>query len=319
VFAAGTRVPPTDLPDRDEALVRINPGRTWAAQIHELGIITGTHPLSLDEINKKTFPVRKRGARTGVTGGVVLGYAVKVGDPTYTKLLTVKPNPQNPPAGQKYYFTDHGDSGSAVVDDLGQKDADGNETAINVVGLLWGGSDEGYGLVLPIQDVLGRFAKDTPPINLEVATFGKYSGVQTVPMTAIAQPQFQGADDPALTKLATDAEQSEAGRLLSALWQQHSEELVGLVRGNRRVQLSWHRSGAAGVFQLLGRMLKEPELELPERLNGQPIDNGVDDLHRVLREQGGPELRTALDRAHGALPNLAGLTYAGIVDALGRV
>jgi hypothetical protein len=250
---------------------------------------------------------------------VVLGYAVKVGDPTYTKLLTVKPNPQNPPAGQKYYFTDHGDSGSAVVDDLGQKDADGNETAINVVGLLWGGSDEGYGLVLPIQDVLGRFAKDTPPINLEVATFGKYSGVQTVPMTAIAQPQFQGADDPALTKLATDAEQSEAGRLLSALWQQHSEELVGLVRGNRRVQLSWHRSGAAGVFQLLGRMLKEPELELPERINGQPIDNGVDDLHRVLREQAGPQLRTALDRAHGALPNLAGLTYAGIVDALGRV
>ena len=61
-----------DLDDGiDEAVIRLDPGMQWQAEIADIGFVTGTHEITLAEVTSQPYNVRKRGARTLLTGGVV--------------------------------------------------------------------------------------------------------------------------------------------------------------------------------------------------------------------------------------------------------
>ncbi|MGP3690083.1 hypothetical protein ACTVZO_36215 [Streptomyces sp. IBSNAI002] len=312
--------------DRDEGLLRIHPGRTWKPAIRGIGEITGVHTITPFEASVENYQVRKVGARTGKTGGTVTGL---FDTPQRAEnLLLVKPNPH--PAQHAYdtlHFAYQGDSGSAMVNDLGTTDPDG-KPVVEVVGLIYAiaaSSLPFLTFVLPIQKVIERFFAHEG-LLLTVATIRNSHPVNTVPkpppgsLDPLAGAPADGV--PAalghLAGLQQDLEGSPAGRLLHALWRDHREELAGLVRHNRRVTVAWHRGGGPGLVQLLIRLPRQAGLALPETLAGRPVDECVDQLHREIREHAGPALKTALDRAHSALPRLAGLTYPQLIDALAR-
>ena len=71
---------------------------------------------TLAEAQTQSFPVRKRGGRTRLTGGVVIG--LQATGPDVENLLVIRPN-ANPAAtsGSVVFFAAEGDSGSALVDD----------------------------------------------------------------------------------------------------------------------------------------------------------------------------------------------------------
>ena len=321
----------------DAALIQLKPGLEWTADVLDIGPLAGEHPVNATEA--ATHPaVRKRGARSRLSGGAIdsIGANVTVDGISYSNVTIVMPN-LNPALASTdpFFFGQHGDSGSVVVNDANQ-----------VVGIFFALPNAPYagsvaGWVLPLEDIKSGLAAQSVPVKVAVAaTAGIVNTVPGAAMVAMPEelaPTLIGAragaearerlvaiglplgEDPpaaALQRLEGDLERSARGRGLVTFWLRHQRELLELINSNRRVATTWHRSGASGLFQLLTRMLSQPDLAVPETINGQPVDQCVDTVCAVLDKFGSPRLREDLARARTALPALGGLTYPRICSAL---
>jgi hypothetical protein len=337
-YAGGNRVgPPNGSPDRDEAVLRVSAGMKWRADIMGIGTngadgpVAGTHQVTTNEANSGTYPVRKRGKRTRLTGGIV---STLVSGPTITdNVLVVNPNPAPSPGTS--FFDWHGDSGSVLINDAGQ-----------VVGLVYSTDDAGHGYALMIGGVLSRLSADLGAgVTLDVATAAvagidhtvSGAAMAAVPhevVSALAGEQASADRTPVLAAVGQwalpeppptsfghveeDLVRSPSGRRLAAMWQEHEAELIRLVNTNRRLTAVWHRSGAAAIFQLLLRMTIDPAVRMPETVNGQPLAACVERVHALLARTASPRLRTELDWVRSWLPAIAGLTYPQILQTLDR-
>jgi len=156
---------------RDEALVQLLPGMTWMADITEIGAVAGTHAVTDAEAATGTYAVSKYGARTRLTGGTVSAIEVETENGP-DRQIVVAPNAHPDPGGRTVFFSYEGDSGSVLVNDDRE-----------VVGLVWSRDDSGNGYAWPIEEVLGRFAGESLPV--EVATAASTGVVHTVPGAAM--------------------------------------------------------------------------------------------------------------------------------------
>jgi len=336
---------------RDAALVRLDPGTQWKAEILEIGAVRGTHTITVAEAATGTFAVRKRGARSGLTGGTVdsIGTTWTIEGQQFTNLIVVRPTPDpSLPAGRRIYFQQGGDSGALLVDDAAQ-----------VVGLMKAKGDVSanvsVGAAIAIENVLNGF-QTNEAITATVATATTTGVVNTVPGSAMvalpvealalldpagdrytpggAQQGSQGVPirvpvgsetfgdlglEPrlALARVQRDLDRSETGRFLICLWLGHQDELLRLINENRRVAAVWHRSGASALVGLLARMVGQPEVALPETLHGHPVRRTLEQMREVLLRFGSPRLRADLERAQDALPDPGGRTYPQLIAALG--
>ncbi len=125
----------------DGAVVSIDSGRASSAAVAEIGTIKGSKAATLG------MPVRKRGRTTGLTYGSVDGLSLAVnidyGDGIGVKTLTDQISIAADTT-KNAMFSDHGDSGSVIVDDNGY-----------VVGLLFAGAGAGT-VANPIASVLSE-------------------------------------------------------------------------------------------------------------------------------------------------------------------
>jgi hypothetical protein len=125
----------------DGAVVSIDPGRANSCTIAEIGNVTGTTTATLG------MPVRKRGRTTGLTYGSVDGLNASVnvdyGDGLGVHLLTNQVS-IHADTTRNAMFSDHGDSGSVIVDDTG-----------HVVALLFAGAGANT-MANPIAAVLSE-------------------------------------------------------------------------------------------------------------------------------------------------------------------
>jgi len=322
---------------RDEALVRLSSGMKWKTQITEIGLVAGKHPLSeTDVIDGYPYKVAKRGAHTGLTGGYLLAHRVTTRE--LDDLIIIKPNPNSDAGpGDVVFFAYEGDSGSALVN-----------SANEVVGLVARRDEHGFGYAYHIDAVLSRL-NDIDKIAVDVASSTDLNEIHTVPGgTSVAVPvevaervaadpvdalAFTGANGRAplgrpwfsdlpptatiMGRVRADLAASGSGRLLLEFWQTHHGELTDLIERDRHVTIIWHRGGGAALTQLLLRLPADRSRALPATLYGEPLMRSVDRLHTVVARSASEHLRTDLDRVRAVMPDLAGLTYAEIVAALG--
>lgn len=324
----------------DVGLVQLDPGTQWKADILEIGAVAGKHTITPAEAGSH-IAVRKRGERSGVTGGTIdsIGMTTTVSGITRNNTIIVAPNPDPAqPTGTALFFDQPGDSGSALVNDANE-----------VVGVVFarpdpdGPPNPGYhglveGWALPIDDIISAVAAhDALTVDVAVAVMpgivNTVPGAAMVAVPAELAPALHGSLAPvlvpvggaqlkvppqaALARLEHDLDRSERGRALVTLWLEHQAELLRLLNSNRRVATVWHRSGGAALFQLLTRMLSDPELVLPTSLHGEPLASCIDRLCAVFDRFASPALRSALAREHDGLPDLGGLSYPGLCTALG--
>jgi hypothetical protein len=336
---------------RDAGVTRLDSGTEWLAEIFEIGPVRGSHAITPTEAGATPrYQVRKRGIRSGLTGGFVesIGTTVRIENGAQVQNATVvKPNPDpSLPANTQLHFVQGGDSGSALVNQAGE-----------VVGLIFAeaktpAAELGKGWALPI----GRPAIAADPaipgvltslqsqdqLTLKVATATTAGDVRTVPGAAMvsvppelvpaltgtteplkvpaAKPWLPGIAPPSdldLADLRADLGRSSAGRSLATLWLRHQHELLRLINTNRRVAAGWHRGGGSALFQMLVRMMRQPTLALPGAVHGVPMAACLDRLHDVFASFGSATLRADLTSARAALPDPAGLTYPQIIAALG--
>ncbi|MEV4052829.1 hypothetical protein AB0J55_16735 [Amycolatopsis sp. NPDC049688] len=347
VYVAGERTA-----NSDQAIVRLSAGEKWVAEIVDIGVVKGTHVLTAIDAVVNT-PVRKRGARTRLTGGIVtdVGGLDPSGD--LSVLVKANDNPDRKP-NELLFFVDQGDSGSVLVDDdnkvcalLYARELTGAEVTAGggtPSPLPPDGIERPKAYAYPINDVLTRFANGPSGRPLEVATATAPNQVHTVPGAStvavpaelaatiadddflgeglrapVGRPWFAGNPPPAETVAAVRAQlaRSAAGQLLAELTDRRRAEVTRLVRTDRRVAIAWHRGGGAALFQLLLRMLARPEVEMPSTIAGTPVLDVVDDLIRILSERGSPGLATDLRLGRAVLPDPAGRTLPEIMAGLG--
>lgn len=134
----------------DGALISIDPGNATSCEVDEIGPVRGTKKAALGMV------VRKRGRTTGLTHGSVDGVSgtVRVDYGDGLGLRTLKNQVSiTADASQNSLFSDHGDSGSVIVDGDGF-----------VVGLLFAGSGSSTS-ANPIAAVLSE-------LNISMCTSG---------------------------------------------------------------------------------------------------------------------------------------------------
>lgn len=346
--------------DWDAAVARLDGGTSYAFDLRRASVpasgdpgdddvaVAGLAPQPTDQqLADRSYLVRKRGARTGLTGGFVVAAHCEVlfagpppdGGPTRVwareaLVFAPRPNPQVP-AGEHTHYLAEGDSGSVTVD-----------TANRVLGLNFGRALAGvlrpelpnppanvyFGLAFPISTVLSRFAG--LGLNLAVGTATEPGQDHTVPgrptvttlvdgervVVPVPEPVAvttgAGAAPAGADRLGADLEATAGGRELLAFWRAHAAELRRLVNTDRRVAAVWHRSGGSAVYQVLLRGLHSGTLAIPATVNDRPLGHCLDRLHDALRAAAGEPLRAALDRLRHRLPALAGLSYPQLLAAL---
>ncbi|MCX4554845.1 hypothetical protein OHA02_01330 [Streptomyces phaeochromogenes] len=167
---------------RDAALVQLDVGTRWRAEIVGIGPVTGLYTVKVEDARRLAYQVRKKGARTRLTGGIVESVNTTVTAKTDGVLTTrnnvmvIMPNPNDKiRAGQTLIFADGGDSGSVVVNDNAE-----------VVALHYGSDEPAPGVTvrkgcaLPIDQILKRF-QDLEGLPVQLATATKNGQVRVVP------------------------------------------------------------------------------------------------------------------------------------------
>ncbi|GAB2831305.1 hypothetical protein GCM10027176_39550 [Actinoallomurus bryophytorum] len=305
---------------RDAALIQLDPGTKWLPEIVGLGPLGGSRPASIAEIAAGTLRVRKRGAHTTLTGGVlnVAHMTITVEGATRNNVMVATPNP-NPllGAGEDLFFSQGGDSGSVLVDD------DAVVVALHYAGLKLPGNIH-IGFELPIEDILASFGGNEQ-LPLRVATATTNGDVHVVPGTRPLDaprdllPSPDGTLPPledVLARVGSDLERSAAGRDLIDLWLDHHDELLRLVDERRRVTIAWHRGGGPVLMHALLHAVADPAVTMPQAVNGESTARRLDRILTAFHAAASPELRRALDRTREALPDPAGLTYPQLLTAL---
>lgn len=135
----------------DGALCTLS-GRKADCSIVDIGPVKGVADPALNA------PVRKRGRTTlltygfvdSINGTVKIDYGDGIGVKTLTNQVGIRPD-----TAHNTQFSDHGDSGSVVVD-----------AGDNIIGLLFAGSSDGFAYINHISDVLSE-------LNIQVCTTAK--------------------------------------------------------------------------------------------------------------------------------------------------
>jgi hypothetical protein len=208
---------------RDAAAIRIHRSQEWLPAIKDIGFVTGTHTVTVAEAATGTYQVRKRGAKTRLTGGVVASIGTEnliLPDDRGSFDMVIKPNPHPAfPPSQQVFFAFFGDSGSVAVNE-------DNE----VIALLYRiesaapTSQFVKAIATPIHIVLDRFRK-FDRLDLEVAVAGPNptdaSERRTVPPAAgaaiLTANDLIAKGDPVHRRPLTGGSQIMAEPMLGAL------------------------------------------------------------------------------------------------------
>ena len=296
----------------DIAIIKVEAKQTYYPQIEDIGVVNGQHEVTAAEAVTGTFPVRKRGRTTRVTGGTIQGIHVNHISGTPQNYMAIMPNAS---ASGTSTFADFGDSGAAVVND-----------ANDIVGVLFGmwsltagQPGVGWGFAWAIQDVFARYLADG--IELGVAAGSALNEERTVQVSpfdtaADAQPHVVSQPSQVARKLENDLSQSDLGRLVTELWVKHLEELRTLVNGNMRVATRWQRTGGAALLQHALRSVYSPDVPVPYTIDGRATDECLRDVLDLFEKYGSYGLKQDIGAYRDLLPPVAGKSYNEILASL---
>jgi hypothetical protein len=298
----------------DAALIRLDPGTEWLAEIHQIGFVVGKYDLTLADAQPSTYQLRKRGRTLRLTGGPLQAIGVPgfITPPPGSALpnrhitngIMISPNPSLSDPAATVWFAQQGDSGAAVVN------ADNK-----IVGQIIGVNPQGWGIAQPIADVISTFAADG--VVMDVATATKLGDKRIVPNAAPDVAAPTGFELPAAVRqMQIDLDRTAQGRDLVSVWLRHSTELNQLVNHNRRVAVAWRRANGPEVLREVMRAADEPTFSLPATIDGEPADRVLLKFLRVTERYASPPLQCDLARHAAFLASLPGRSYEEIVRGL---
>jgi hypothetical protein len=294
----------------DVALIQLDPGLEWQATIEEIGLITGSHDLTVAEAASGTYQIRKRGITTRLTGGILqsIGTVGTTGARHYIDGVAVRPNPLTSNPAAPVVFSHAGDSGSAYVNDAGEV------VAIHFMGEHKPVATKGWGFGFPIGELTGKFwSARSQTLKLSVA--GNPNTVNIVPAASAIAGESQAPT--AGRQLQRDLDRSARGRALLQLWLRHSTELNAIVQHQRRAATVWHRQHGPELLRLLALAPYQPTLPLPAELGGRPLREGLELFLEQIERFASRDLRSDLAAHRSFILTLPGRSYEDVLQELG--
>jgi hypothetical protein len=294
----------------DVALIELKAGLEYRAEIEDIGAIKGTRAYSLmDLLAPNPILVRKRGIKTGSTLGTLValdevGENVSIGEEKtpqewhlyhryYSNAMRVK-SVNNLP------FSDHGDSGSAVVNEANE-----------VIGILFAGGGTETS-VTPIAQIEAAF-------DLSVVTAEVKGQINTVPVMhghAFAAVQGEPIFVDRLREVERELTATPEGRELAEVGRRHADEVVRLVNHNRRVGTVWRRNGGPELVQTALTMAQSGEKQVPQQINGRPIAECLRKMQEIFARYGSAQLAADLRRYGPRIIDLTKFEYPQLLAAL---
>ncbi len=301
----------------DGAIVALNPGLLYNNVVPSIGNIVGTQVIASGDprIVPGTLVVQKRGKRTFFTRGTVRQVNVPVSFSSLTiPLQNFELTIEIIPCAPFQYFAGEGDSGSVVVG------VDGN-----VVGLLFSGTHP----LLPtpnIQPVANASRIDLVLKELKIMIPSASNAPLTVPDTNHPATSPRPGDKVSASELhpATTAFEQQyadliatsAGRECFSTFERHQEELLRLVRKNRRIAAGWKRWKGWALIREASACAQNRGRRMPNVIGERPLEDVVERLHAVIGRYATPELKKDLDRYAPALARLGGVTFEELMVQL---
>ena len=296
--------------DLDAALIELDGGFQYRAEIEEIGAIKGTRTYTLIDLLQPTpILVRKRGRTTGRTLGV-LNDIDKVG-------LIADFDKENTPAKwilfQRFYtnvlqiisntktkIVEGGDSGSALVNDANE-----------IIGILFGGGDTDA-IATPIAEIAAAF-------DLSVETAAAVGEIKTVPATqghAFSIVEREPLFVDRLREMERELTATPVGRELVEVGRRHAHEVLGLVNQNRRVGTVWRRNGGPDFVQTALTLAQTGETDLPRQINGRTLAECLRKMQEMLTRYGSAQLAADLRRYGPRIIELTKFDYQQLLLAL---
>lgn len=307
------------------ALVRLGDDHQWLSEALEIGTLSDVHTLTALDVSSGTAHVRKYGAGSRLTGGLVTavgGVEGTLPPGVRADAILIRPHPNSRKPNDDICFSHSVDRGAVVVDELNR-----------VVGLLYdeidipdaNGRHVIHGVATPIQMALDQL-NAIAGINVKVATAQQVDTVQTVNNRTMASdgpapsiPPSRRLAPEARTRLEWLREellQTPGGQRVVALWAAHRREVRDLIDHNRKVATVWHRSGGPALLQALARASELRTPRIPTELNGVPVTACLERIARVFTRYGGEALRSDLARMRPLLPMIGGASLGDILSAV---
>jgi len=302
--------------DVDTALIELDPGTTYLADQLNFGPVKDYYFVQDFDIHPGPYPVKKSGAKTGKTHGNVtaldrVGYRSEDGPfhRQYSGVMTVAfdvDNEDNSPDADS--FSDHGDSGSAVLNS-------DNE----IIGTVFAHTDDGSGLVTPIQSIIKAF-------DITIATAQTAGQTQTVPPFArsmLPESRAPIAGGMPISKNILDVQQeivaTPAGKEYADAITQHAGEVQRIINTNRRVAAVWQRSGGPQIIQAALNVAQNRTQAFPAEIEGKPLTDCVAKIVKTLTRYASPALAASLGKYAPRIALIGGLTYAALLARLQTV
>jgi V8-like Glu-specific endopeptidase len=256
--------------------------------IIDLGDVTGTYTVTVEDATSGTYLVKKRGRTTKVTQGTV--YSIYLSG-TRTDGWEYQDQIGVEAAAPSTTVSQPGDSGSVFINDSNQ-----------VIGLLWGGDGETQSVASPIQAVMDQLG-----IVISVADSA----------AEIAEEEAATDRQTLTAAVLSDLQQSEQGRRYVEYYFRHHAEIRALVNTNRRVATAWHRNYGPEIFRSVIRLAQERESTLPEEIEGRPLALCLDGILGAFLKYGSPVLKKDIIMESPDASGLGGLSYEQLLERLG--
>ncbi|MBI1279614.1 MAG: hypothetical protein GC179_15915 [Anaerolineaceae bacterium] len=247
--------------------------------------------------------VSKVGATTDRTIGTIVSIThqsppnTAKGIPPRIRQILVKPDAEYP------IFQGKGDSGAVLVNP-------DNE----VIGLMWGAylnptdSLYGHGVACPIADVIAAMNIRFPVGSIQ--TSDVLHAIEATPQTLLERADGEALVDHLQVRLS----QSETGREILQLVQQHGDEIIDLINNNRAVTVTWHRKKGPAFLGAMGRSVKVATYKIPNEIDGVTRQQLFMSMATVLSEQGSSPLKQVIEKY--SLPLLLWMQQSDTVDEI---
>lgn len=314
----------------DAVIAKLNGERPAQQRIPGLGadrngnnvdMIFGPSPLRQDPETQEMFPVslndhvRKVGSSTNLTGGEIdfLGVDVppdpEANVPAMVNHIVVRPRQsesfkgrpaQNRDSGHDHHFCIHGDSGAVVIDDDNK-----------VAGLLirkglfrdeagkpprpaWEGNGGVFTDIHRIMSLLNITIPASEAAQRTQQTRGVVPGSAIFRMPSLSAPEAH--QRAVLESLKWELSSFPLGRALVLFAERYVDDIMQLVNHERRVTVVWHRARGPNFLALLLRGIDSLDQAIPQRVEGQSAQDGLEAMRRIIAETGAPELGAEVDR-----------------------
>jgi uncharacterized protein YwbE len=307
----------------DAAVVRLNAGLPWAADIEGIGAVSATRVVTEADLQAGEVIVRKRGTRTLLTRGVVRAIH-QAGATTTHEGVTIRLYDGQiavAPIPPFKAFIMAGDSGSAVVD-ASNRVVGINHSEVATARLQSNGEFfiiSAFGISSPITDV-------ELALDVSVATTTTAGDVRTVPdiQASSAAPVAEDARPRALQpayltplyRARDELDAIPAGKQWLDVLRRHEEQARQLIRSEPRVAAVWKTREGPDLARAFMMSVYRPRAPIFGGRSRSKVASSIADILGVLRRYADDVMRRDIDLVAPALLRWSAMSYVEVLRDL---